>query len=158
MRQRKQAAPPPAVVEAVQAFIAKPAGVPRGVAEILPTRRRTDRASPKIAGADGEHRVYVEVGSVGGRIVEVWIDVAHREGSVLRGWGHALARVASQALQHGMPIDVLIRSLVGSDGGPGGAVLDCAGVTKAESIPDLVGRVLAVAARAALPPAPEPVS
>lgn len=131
-------------------------GLPRGAPEKLPTRRETERWCPKIVGPDGGHRVYVEVGRVDGQIVEVWIDVAHREGSVLRGFGHALARVASHALQHGMPLDVLVRSLLGSDGGPGGTVIDCAEVTEASSVPDLVGRLLATVGGVQLDP--EPIS
>lgn len=128
--------------------------LPRSAPAELPTRRVTERWTPKIVGQDGGHRVYVEVGRVDGRVVEVWIDVAHREGSVLRGFGHALARVASQALQHGMPLDVLVRSLLGSDGGPSGVVVDCDEVTEALSVPDLVGRLLASVEGATLQPEP----
>ena len=62
---------------------------------------------------------------------------------VLRGFAHALARLASLALQSGVPLATVARALRGTEGGPSGAVEDGPeGVEQADSVPDLVGRVL----------------
>ena len=145
MRTRKTAVAAEVTAESRKGSGALP--VPRGVPAKLPPRRPTTTYGPKIVGPDGQHRVHVALGREreGGEVVEVWVDVVHREGAPLRGFAHALARVASQALQHGMPYPVLVRSLLGTDGGPEGAVVDCEGISEATSIPDLVGRVLALA-------------
>lgn len=121
--------------------------VARGVPRVLPTKRATMTYAPKIVGPDGEHRVHVAVSRVrpGGEVVEVWVDVVHKEGAPLRGFAHALARASSHALQYGTPLAVIVRSLLGTDGGPAGDVIDCDGVTRASSIPDLVGQVFALA-------------
>jgi ribonucleoside-diphosphate reductase alpha chain len=81
-----------------------------------------------------------------GEVAEVWIDV-HKEGAPLRGFAHALARLASLALQDGTPLATVVHALCGTDGGPSGFVEDCDGIKWAASIPDLVGQVLAVAWR-----------
>ncbi len=90
----------------------------------------------------GECRVYVTVNPEHGPPREVWIDVDHKQGSVLVGIGHALARVMSHALQGGTSAADIAHGLIGTDGGPAD-VADCDGVTRAESLPDLVGQVLA---------------
>lgn len=110
----------------------------------LPSCRPSSTISPRIVGPEGSHRVHITMGraSLAAPISEVWIDM-HKEGSVLRGFAHALARLASLALQHGVPLAVVVHALRGTDGGPSGAVEDGPeGVTEADSVPDLVGRVL----------------
>lgn len=94
--------------------------------------------------------VYVTVNPDRGPPREIWVDVNHKQGSVLVGIGHALARVMSLALQSGAPAEVLAHGLVGTEGGPG-VVTDCEGIDQAESLPDLVGQVLAVHLAARVP-------
>lgn len=100
----------------------------------------------------GECHVYIRINPEHGAPREVWVDVNHKEGSVLVGIGHALARILSLALQSGTPADVLSRALVGTTGGEG-KVKHCNGVMWAESLPDLVGQVIAahLAAQASVP-------
>jgi hypothetical protein len=112
----------------------------------LPSLRRSVTYAPKL----GAHRVHVTVGRVteSGAIVEMWIHL-HKTRAPLRGFGHALARLASLALQNGVPLATVVRALVGTDGGPRGNVADAPdGVTSAESVPDLVGQILDAAGRA----------
>lgn len=107
-------------------------------------RRATVTYAPKLAG----HRVFVSVGrDDDGKIIEVWVDL-HKEGAPLRGFAHALARLASLALQAGTPLDVVVRALLNTDGGPSGDVEDAGpGFETACSVPDLVGRVLDAAGK-----------
>jgi len=105
----------------------------------LPAHRRGITYSPKLAGT----RVYITINpEAPAAPLEVWIDVEHREGSVLVGIGHALARVASLALQAGTPPAQIVKAWRGVTGQPG-AVEDCDGIESAESLPDLVAQVLA---------------
>lgn len=104
----------------------------------LPTHRRGVTYSPTHCGV----RVHVTVNpEPPAAPLELFIDVAHREGSVLVGLGHALARVASLALQAGTPVKAIVRAWRGVGGHPG-AVADAEGVTWVESLPDLVAQVL----------------
>lgn len=124
--------------------MAEPACPPPAFA--LPARRRGVRYAPRL----GACCVYVtsnRVSASDDRIAEVWIDVEHKEGSVLVGVGHALARLASLALQAGTPIGTVVHALLGVTGGPA-EVTDCDGIDRAESVPDLVAQVLALAAGA----------
>lgn len=103
-----------------------------------PMRRRGVIYSPRL----GDMRVHVTINpELPAAPREIFIDVNHREGSVLVGLGHALARVASLALQAGTPVGEVIRAWRGVAGQPG-EVTDADGITWAESLPDLVAQVL----------------
>lgn len=103
-----------------------------------PMRRRGIIYSPKLGGMRVHIRVNPEPPAAP---TEIFIDVDYGEGSVLVGVGHALARVASLALQAGTPVAEVIRAWRGVAGQPG-AVTDADGITWAESLPDLVAQVL----------------
>ena len=110
----------------------------------LPSRRPSETFAPRIVGPDGKHRVHITLGraSPTAPISEVWLDM-HKEGSVLRGFAHALARLASLSLQAGIPLATVARALRGTEGGTSGTVEDGPeGVEQADSVPDLVGRML----------------
>lgn len=110
----------------------------------LPAHRRGITYSPRLAGT----RVYITINpatqppDLPAPPLELFVDVEHKEGSVLVGIGHALARGASLALQAGTPPAQLVRAWRGITGQPG-AVEDCEGIESAESLPDLVAQVLA---------------
>ena len=141
-------APDPALL-AYLAALPEAAPILERIRGKLGPRRPSVTLSPRIVGPDGSHRIHVTLGrpTLDGPIREAWIDVDHREGSVLRGCMHALARTISLGLQAGVPVGTFVRALRGTDGGPGGAVEDCEGVTEASSVPDLVGRILEREAR-----------
>lgn len=109
---------------------------------VLPGRRPSETQSARL----GATSIDVSVSRVGGRIIELFIDVAHREGAPLVGLGHAIARLASLALQAGTPLEAVIRALAGTSGGPAD-VTDAEGIARAESIPDLVAQILEREAR-----------
>jgi ribonucleoside-diphosphate reductase alpha chain len=103
----------------------------------LPSRRQVDTCAPRLAG----HRVHVSIGRYAdGSPGEVWIDM-HADGAPLRGMAHALARLASIALQEGVSVASVAHALRGHCGLQG-VVEDCDGITEALSVPDLVGQIL----------------
>jgi len=108
----------------------------------LPGRRPSETQSARL----GATSVDVSVSRVGGRIVELFVDVAHREGAPMVGIGHAIARLGSLALQHGTPVEAVIRALAGTTGGAA-EVTEAEGIARAESIPDLVAQLLELEAR-----------
>jgi len=103
----------------------------------LPTRRESFTQSARL----GSTSLDVSVSRVEGRVVEVFVDVNHKEGAPLVGIGHAIARLASLALQAGTPIEAVIRALAGTGGGAG-EVQGVDGVERAESLFDLVAKLL----------------
>lgn len=107
----------------------------------LPMLRRGVIYSPRIEST----RVYVTVNRHEDAIVEVFIDVAHVEGSVRHEEGRMLAKMLSHALRAGASIDDMIGDMIGRIGGPEGDVYDMTGVIRATSLADLVAQVLTVA-------------
>ena len=102
--------------------------------------RRGVTYSPKL----GQTRIYVTVNpELPSPPLEIWIDVEHKEGSILVGIGHALARSASLALQAGTPVKDIVKAWLDTEGQPG-PVFDCDGVTEAKSLPDLVAQILVI--------------
>jgi ribonucleoside-diphosphate reductase alpha chain len=82
----------------------------RGERETLPKRRRTVRYSIEFGGA----RVHLDVGYYDdGRVGEVFV-AASKTGSALRYALETWARCASKALQYGMPLSELVKTLRGT--------------------------------------------
>lgn len=108
----------------------------------LPFRRWSQLVTAEL----GPHSLTVSTSMVGDRVVEVFIDLDHREGAPLVGFCHALARLVSLALQAGTPLADIVRALRGVAGMPG-RVVGLDGVEEAQSIPDLVSHVLERAER-----------
>lgn len=52
--------------------------------------------------------------------MEVFLDVAHAEGSTIRALMGALARLISTGLQHGTPVDSILDQLIGTKFEPAG--------------------------------------
>lgn len=103
----------------------------------LPAKRWSHLVTAEL----GPHSITVSTSMIGGRVVEVFIDLDHREGAPLVGFCHALARLVSLALQAGTPIADVVRALRGVAGMPG-PVVGLEGVGEAQSIPDLVSHIL----------------
>jgi len=116
------------------------------LAERLPVVMTTCRRSSIRSARLGATSIDVSVSRSSGKIVELFLDVNHREGAPLVGFGHALARLGSLALQHGTPTSEVIRALAGTTGGAA-EVTEVEGVERAESIPDLVAQLLELEAR-----------
>lgn len=111
--------------------------------ERLPDRRRTWTQKAKLPDFTGKLQTfYLSAGEYpDGRLGEIWIE-AHAEGTFTRGVLASLARVASIALQHGVPVEAIVSSLRNIDFPPNGKVQGSALVGEATSVCDWVGREL----------------
>lgn len=115
-------------------------GLERGDREHLPARRRgfTDKARL------GGQTFYLRTGEYeDGRLGEVFIDLAGA-GSTLDGFANALAKMVSIALQFGAPLAEVVEALMGIRFEPSGFVELHDEIKQATSIPDFVGRDLAI--------------
>jgi ribonucleoside-diphosphate reductase alpha chain len=109
--------------------------------ERLPDRRHSFTQKVRI---DGQ-TFFVTFGEYAdGRLGEIFIDGRH-EGTFLRGVLGALARMASLALQNGVPTSEVVRSLRGLDFPPCGAVAGSAAVTSASSVADYIAQEIEAA-------------
>jgi hypothetical protein len=107
-------------------------------------RLRGRRASVTRSAEVGGTKVHVGTAAdEAGEIREVWIDVA-KEGSPVRGLLHAVAGLASIALQHGAPPAAVAKVMGEPAFDPAGAVVGAEedGITSARSIPHYVAQVL----------------
>lgn len=87
------------------------------------------------------HKLYISFGEdEEGRVAEVFIEVS-KEGTTLRVIINCFAILLSKALQHGVPLENLIRTFKGTQFPPAG---NCSieGIPQAESIIDLLFRLL----------------
>lgn len=76
-------------------------------------------------------------GTPGGIAVE-----AHKTGTFSRGILNVLSEVASLCLQHGVPLDALVRTLGKHNFPPNGQVLGSSVVKEATSVPDWIAQEL----------------
>lgn len=107
-------------------------------------RLRGRRASVTRSAEVGGTKVHVGTTVDGAGVIrEVWIDVA-KEGSPVRGLLHAIAGLASIALQHGAPPHAVAKVMGEPSFDPAGAVTGAEddGITQARSIPHYVAQVL----------------
>lgn len=107
-------------------------------------RLRGRRASVNRSAEVGGTKVHVGTAEDdAGEVREVWIDVA-KEGSPVRGLLHAVAGLASIALQHGAPPAAVAKVMSEPAFEPAGAVVGAEedGITSARSIPHYVAQVL----------------
>lgn len=107
-------------------------------------RLRGRRASVTRSAEVGGTKVHVGTAAdEAGEIREVWIDVA-KEGSPVRGLLHAVAGLASIALQHGAPPAAVAKVMSEPAFEPAGQVkgVEEDGITSARSIPHYVAQVL----------------
>lgn len=116
--------------------------------ECLPERRASWTQRVKI----GPQTVYLSFGEYAdGRLGEVWVEAA-KAGSHLRGTLGALARLASVALQHGVPVAAVAEALRGLDYPPNGPVDGSPAVFGCTSLADWIGREIEAAYLNPAPP------
>jgi hypothetical protein len=107
----------------------------------LRSRRDSVNRSAEVGGTKVHVGVHVDDA---GDVREVWIDVA-KEGSPVRGMLHAIAGLASIALQHGAPPHAVAKVMSEPTFDPSGEVTETDsddGITMARSIPDYVAQVV----------------
>lgn len=127
-----------------------------GTETVMPRQALPDRRSSWTQKARvGGQSVHLNMGEYSdGSLGEIFLDM-HKTGTAVRGFTSALARLFSVALQHGVPLIVLVKTLEGIDFPPQGEVQgEGVAVTEAKSILDWVVRELAAAY---LKPADQPV-
>lgn len=104
----------------------------------LPACRRGPRWKLTLGG----HAIHLSVGEyLDGTPGEVFIDM-HKVGTAFRVFSAAFAIVTSLALQHGVPLAVIVHALRDMHGEPDGDVTGHESVTTAPSIVALIVRVL----------------
>jgi len=114
--------------------------------ERLPDRRPVERHKLVVGG----QTLYVDVGRYpDGRLGEVFVTMS-RAGTGMRGMLDAVARLASVALQHGVPVESVTNAMRGLDFAPQGIVSGHADVTVAVSVLDALAQLLSA------PPPPSP--
>jgi len=112
----------------------------RGEREQLPSKRLGYTQKSRIAG----QAIYLRTGEYpDGRIGEIFLDLSGA-GSTLDGFANSLAKMTSIALQFGAPAGAVVEALMGIRFEPAGFVELHDDVKSASSIPDLVGRSLAI--------------
>jgi ribonucleoside-diphosphate reductase alpha chain len=90
----------------------------------------------------GGEEMYVRAGEYpDGTLGEIFIDWG-KQGSTLRGFTSALSITISQALQHGVPLQRIVKALRGHTFEPRGMVVGHSNVKMATSIVDAIVRVL----------------
>jgi ribonucleoside-diphosphate reductase alpha chain len=113
-------------------------GLARGEAEQRPGRRKSATHELMLAG----HKTFITVGKRrDGSVMEVKIEL-HKEGAPFRGAADVIARLVSHALQHGVPIETVFDGLRASYFDPAGEVTGHPRITHADSLFDLVARVI----------------
>lgn len=105
----------------------------------LPSKRRSESIDLSVGG----HALHLQIAPADGPPQELFIDLG-KEGSSLRPWADSVARLVSLALQSGIPLGSVAKALLGDRGDPSGRVVGHNKVTWALSVPDAIGRVLAV--------------
>jgi ribonucleotide reductase alpha subunit len=115
--------------------------LPRGVREYLPWRRDLGfRQKVKI---DGQ-TIFISFSEYpDGRPGEMFLDLAH-EGSTLRGMANCLAMAVSLGLQSGVPAAKFAELFRGARFEPAGVIEGHDRIKLASSIPDYIGRELAI--------------
>lgn len=109
----------------------------------LPSRRRCVTYKLRVGDNGRGLGVYLHVGIYpDGRVGEIQASVA-KAGSVMRGWLDAWCDSVSSALQHGEPLESIIRTHKGRECEPRGRVQHFDGIAECSSIQDLVARILA---------------
>lgn len=109
--------------------------------ERLPDRRGSWTQKVRI----GEQTFYATFGEYAdGRLGEVFIE-AHKEGTFARGILGSLARMASIALQNGVPVEEIVRTLRHLNFPPNGAVDGSQSVKKAASVADWIAQEIEAA-------------
>lgn len=123
--------------------------------ERLPDRRRSFTQKVKIPDATGALQTfYLTMGEYDdGRLGEVWIE-AHKEGTFARGVLGALARMVSIALQCGVSVEEVVKTLRHLNFPPRGDVTGSAAVAKASSVADWVAQEIEAAYLKPPPPSP----
>jgi ribonucleoside-diphosphate reductase alpha chain len=117
--------------------------------EALPDRRHTWTQKARVGG----QTVYLSFGEYpDGRLGEVWVEVA-KAGSFVRGVCGALARMASCALQNGVPVPEVVDTLRSLNFPPNGPVDGSGAVQKCSSLADLIALEIEAAYLQPPPPA-----
>jgi ribonucleoside-diphosphate reductase alpha chain len=116
-----------------------PTPLARGDRERLPRKRRSETYTAAVGG----HKVHVSIGcNAVGKPLEVWVDL-HREGAPFRGALHLIAESTSQALQYGVPLAEVIKTLASHKFDPSGDVEGHDTITHVDSVPHFVALLLA---------------
>ncbi len=89
-----------------------------------------------------------------GRPGEIWLE-ASKEGTFTRGIIGSLARMASLALQNGVPVAEVVLALRGLNFSPHGPVEGSAAVTHCSSLADFVAQEIAAVYLTPVPPVVE---
>ena len=108
----------------------------------LPKRRESLTYELVIVSREsGRFKMFLGVGIVDGRVVEIWLDVA-KEGAMLRELMHAWAALFSIALQGGVPLARLVKLYKEWGFEPCGRVEGLDKITECKSALSLVVSVL----------------
>lgn len=108
--------------------------------ETLPTRRKSVTYKVKL----GAQSLHFTVGFYAdGRVGELFIDL-HRQGTALRAWADSSAMLVSLLLQHGAPLESVVRTMRGinSELSESVEVTGYKGVDRASGALDCVAQVL----------------
>jgi ribonucleoside-diphosphate reductase alpha chain len=109
-----------------------------------PIRKRLPkrRTGHTIEASVGGHLVVVTTGEYAdGTIGEVFIDM-HKEGSAFRSVMNCVAILTSLCLQHGVPLDLIVKRFTGMRFEPDGVVKGHATIAHATSVIDFIFRAV----------------
>lgn len=110
------------------------------VRDKLPARRRCVTQTVKV----DDQTVHYSIGLYeDGRPGELFVDVS-KAGAALRTWAGEAAMMLSIALQHGTPLDTVLRLFIGTRCEPCGQVKGHSRITQCTSIMDLIARDMAI--------------
>ena len=113
------------------------AGTPGG---LLPTKRKGLTQEIKIQG----HQLYLRTGEYAdGKLGEIFLNM-HKQGATMSAMLDSFAKLASIAIQHGVPLEVIVDKFIHTKFEPRGPVQGDPNVRTASSILDYVFRALAI--------------
>lgn len=102
-------------------------------------RQRTTTIEAVIAG----NKISVTTGEYqDGTLGEIFVDM-HKTGAAFHSLMNCFAMLVSLCLQHGVPLELLVKRFVGVNFEPCGPVSGHEGITHAKSVVDFVFQVLA---------------
>lgn len=115
--------------------------MPELTRKCLPERRASWTQRARVGG----QTLYLSMGDYeDGRLGEIWLEAA-KQGTNIRGTLGALARLASVALQHGVPVAAVAEALRGLNYPPNGQVEGSPVVSSCTSVADWVAQEIAAA-------------
>lgn len=104
----------------------------------LPKRRRGHTIEASV----GNHTVVITTGEYDdGSVGEIFIDM-HKEGSAFRSVMNCVAILTSLCLQHGVPLDLIVKRFTGMRFEPDGIVKGHTTITHATSVIDFIFRAV----------------